>query len=490
MSFIGSLFNDKQGAGFQGTSANITTPSTQAQADQTYNQSQGSYAQQQQLASALQGQNGLGNQSSVYNQLQGVANGTGPNPAQAMLAQSTGANTANQAALMAGQRGAGANSGLMARQIGQQGAANQQNAVGQAASMQANQSLGALGQMGGMANQMAGQQINQTNANQQSAMGMNGQVLGGIQGQNSANVSNQGNLNTTNAGIAAANQKAQAGVASGVINAAGMAMLASGGQVQHYDEGTPPGGAAPVATAAPIQAPTIRKPSAAAKFLSSQQQAVKGGDPMSDAVTNFGSGLGNSLKRLFGGKDTVTTSDSSDPQQQPQVPQYNPYGTPNTGALTGNNYAQPANQMFGVSSGDQLRQPIMEAKGGQIPHMASGGLFNLTGDDSSGGSSSPNPAMLAALMAKGGKVPAMVSPGEIYLKPDQAKAVAQGKKSPMSGERIPGKAAVKGNSLKNDTVPKTLDEGGVVIPRSVLEGPNAHNNAYKFVNSVLAKKSK
>src|ERR1700679_261280 len=106
--------------GFKGTG--VSGPNTavsQGQIDQSYQQNQ----------QALQGQNGLGNQSQVYGQLQGVANGTGPNPAQAQLAQATGANTANQAALMAGQRGSAANVGLLARQAAQQGAANQQAAA-------------------------------------------------------------------------------------------------------------------------------------------------------------------------------------------------------------------------------------------------------------------------------------------------------------------------------------------------------------------------
>lgn len=93
--------------------------------------------------------------------------------------------------------------------------------------------------------------------------------------------------------------------------------------------------------------------------------------------------------------------------------------------------------------------------------------------------------------AKGGripdkKVPAMVSPGERYLPPKKAAEVAKGKANPMkAGEKIPGKAAVKGDSPKNDTVPKTLEAGGVVIPRSVLDAKNPHKEASKFVAAAL-----
>ena len=51
--------------------------------------------QQQAFLQALQGQNGLQNQSNIYNQLQGIASGTGPNPALAQLNQTTGQNAEN-----------------------------------------------------------------------------------------------------------------------------------------------------------------------------------------------------------------------------------------------------------------------------------------------------------------------------------------------------------------------------------------------------------
>jgi len=89
--------------------------------------------------------------------------------------------------------------------------------------------------------------------------------------------------------------------------------------------------------------------------------------------------------------------------------------------------------------------------------------------------------------ARGGKVPALVSPGEIYLPPSKAKEVAKGKASPSEGQRIPGKAKVKGDSLKNDTVKKTLDEGGVVVPRSKA---NDYDKAAAFVKAVMAKNKK
>ena len=96
--------------------------------------------------------------------------------------------------------------------------------------------------------------------------------------------------------------------------------------------------------------------------------------------------------------------------------------------------------------------------------------------------------------AKGGKVPALVSPGEGYQKPADAKAVADGKVNPMKvAEKIPGKAKVKGDSEKNDVVAKKLDEGGFVIPRSVMNSDDPAKEAARMVAEHLrgskAKKS-
>lgn len=167
---------------------------------------QSGLTQQQQLINALNTANGIGNQSQVYGQLQGVANGTGPNPAQAMLNQATGTNVADQAALAAGTRGAAGNVGLIARQAAQAGTGAQQQAAGQAATLQANQSLGALGQMGTIAGQQAGEQIGAVGNLNTEAQGNQGQLLGSI-----------GNQNSTNAGVASTNANNSAGFVQGLI---------------------------------------------------------------------------------------------------------------------------------------------------------------------------------------------------------------------------------------------------------------------------------
>ncbi len=386
----------QKGSGFQAQGVPISQGNAATQ--QAAGQAQTGIAQQQALLQALAGQNGIGNQSSVFNQLQGVANGTGPNPAQAMLANATGANTANQAALMAGQRGAGANAGLIARQAAMQGAANQQNAAGQGAALQAQQSLGALGQLGGLASQQVGQQQGALNQFNSAAQSEQQQLLNQLQSQNQLNVQQQGGQNTANAGVAAHNAQAQnqglGGIASGLGSAIGSIFGGSGG-----NESGNTGTAADKLsgnTADSLQTPALGS------------SAGIGGQPMAPA--------------LFG-------------QQKPMA-------GPNLG--------------------------VKFAHGGHIDP-------------------SHEPKSNAARHLK--QVPAMVSPGEIYLSPSEAKKVADNKANPLkAGEKIKGQAKVKGDSLENDTVSKTLTEGGVVIPRSVLESVDPSANAAAFVRAHMAKR--
>jgi hypothetical protein len=94
-------------------------------------------------------------------------------------------------------------------------------------------------------------------------------------------------------------------------------------------------------------------------------------------------------------------------------------------------------------------------------------------------------------MAKGGKVKALLSPGEKYLSPKEAKEVAVGdKKVNEAGHKIPGKAKVEGDSLKNDIVPANLEEGGIVIPRSIMNSKNPEKEAAKFIAKALSEHGK
>ncbi len=86
--------------------------------------------------------------------------------------------------------------------------------------------------------------------------------------------------------------------------------------------------------------------------------------------------------------------------------------------------------------------------------------------------------------AKGGKVKAMVSPGEVYIPPEKILAARNG--NPLEvGEKIPGKAPVKGNSPKNDVVQKDLEAGGQVIKRTAA---TSKDKAKAFMEELARKK--
>jgi hypothetical protein len=91
---------------------------------------------------------------------------------------------------------------MMARQAAQQGANLQQQAAGQGAALQAQQSLGALNQMGGIANQQAAQNQAAVQGVAQGAQNAYGQVTGNINAQNQAAIGNASQANQANATIA------------------------------------------------------------------------------------------------------------------------------------------------------------------------------------------------------------------------------------------------------------------------------------------------
>lgn len=496
MSFIGSMATNNQGAGFLAGGSNTVQTATAEDANQTAARAINAQLQQQSFVDQLQGTQGLQNQQLVFNQQQGLANqlqqqamGQGPNLVQAQLAQNTGQNIAAQGALAAGQRGVGQNAGMLARQVGQQGAATQQGAVGQAATLGAQQQLAAqqaLAQQQASMQGVAGNQVNQAASgyanNINAAQGEQGQVLGAIGNYNNAQVGMQSNENNTNAEIAKGNQASQQEFASS-LGAFGM-KLADGGPVE----------------VPPAQAPAVGSLSV---------PSTPGGPPannnhqntmISDAMGSVsglmggGSGGGGMMSML------ALLADGGEVQQPMALaPQEDPLGTmPQQAAVPQiANHNGPKSQVGQIlntggggdgsfANNNHPNTMIADAisslgGGGSQPQATTSQMLQGTPDASLAGMGG---TMMAA---NGGKVPAMVSPGEVYIPPSQMREVAKGKDPIKAGERIPGKAKVKGDSLKNDTVPATLEEGGVVLPKSIMESKNPHWAAHKFVSDIMAR---
>lgn len=465
------------GTGLQSQISNIGGPATQTSSinqqgglNSSLNPAGTQGVQNQQTAAA-----GLG---SNISQLQGIANGTGPNPAQAMLNQQTGINVANQAALMASQRGASANPALLARQAAQQGAATQQQAAGQGATLQAQQSLGAIGQMTGANQTLAGVGAGQVGQAQTGitslgnagavatgqSQGQNAQNAGiaqnqvgnqlgsntaatqagqsqeqiqdtGVNAQNSNVAGQQGNVNNGAVTLANTALGNRAGLAGGLMNGAGAALGAAamagarGGQVHAYEDGG---------------------------YVPPQGNMV---------MANVPAGPGAATATAPG---TLPPAATTAPTNQPQSSFFNFLknwtSTDNKGQTTGP-----------ISSGPT-------GSGAQSLNQGATGLGAGLGK---------------LLSARGGKVKGMVSEGEVVVPAKDANNPAAAARDVANAKKNGGeikatnagqKATHKGNSYANDKIEKDLPVGGIVIPRSVMQSKDPIRGAAEFVKAVMAKK--
>ncbi len=456
MGYLGSQFGTSSGnsgdAGmnYKAGEANVGQAANTQQAQDLYGQAQSGIAQQQAFLQALQAQNGVGNQSDVFNQqqalaaqFQGVADGTGPNPAQAALNQATANNVSTQAALMAGQRGAGQNVGMLARQAAQQGANTQQQAAGQGATMQATQSLNAMqglqnqqANMANLATQQVGQQANATTGLNQTIQSEQANILGAIANQNNALVSNQNSQNAANAAVAG---KTAEGQQKGTLSKLGFSM-AEGGVVPKFADG---GMAAPMDQSMPqslVQPMMVQAP----------QTKVA-----SPAVGGVQSMFGQALT----GAGTIGSPEVTPVNMQPSGPASE--GTSLSSlAKMGNSPDASSDSKANMAGGDSA--PIMSAGAGEKEGgMDMGAIMQM--------------AAMAA--AQGGKVPSKPVVGE--------QLAAQGKLVP-GNKKVPAKGK---NNYANDTVSAKLTPGEIVLPVSVTESADPVGNAAKFVHAVLMKQS-
>jgi hypothetical protein len=388
------LLGGKKSGGFTPTQTELLNPFEQEQAKQLYEQTQSAYNQQQAFVNALAQQNALANQANVFRQLQDVASGVGPNPALAALQQATGENIAGQAALMAGQRGAGRNVGLLARQAGMQGGALQQQAAGQGATMQAQQQLAALGQLGGLANQQVAQQ--QAGLGALGQMGLSGQqnILQALAQQNAARLNQQNAINQINAQMAAERARSEQAMLGGALGAIGtIAGTAFGGPV----------GGAIGGNIANVAAPKFDS------YKFGQYSFAKGGEVK---------------------KPQYADGELAGIQPQSFIGQY---------------FQNPNQALNAINQSDNLKDSQLD-----YSTLNDGGAVNRDG-----------------MYAKGGMAPMSLM--------DQ-------------GGKVPGKAAVAGDSYKNDIVDAKLSPGEIVIPRSIVNHPNAPEMAAQFVRDTLSKK--
>lgn len=434
-------------------------------------------------AEASQGlfQNSFGNQGNLAAQLQAIAAGQGPNPAQQMLQQATNRGIQQQAGALASAKGI--SPALAQRLAAQFGAQNQQQAAAQGAQMQAQQQLGALGQVGNVYNQQA-----------QGALGLYGQQQNAIGNYNSAQAGVQANLNNTNAATAAGNQQNRAGLVGGMLSGLTGGLFAKGGTVppvQHFaDGGMPSYGSWGYNPYMP------KGNSSGANLLGSAISGLFKPSEQTDEEAQAGYDEADSLL----GRGSM----SVDPSMQ---------GMPGVNR-----------EVFAPTGGAGALSAFMAARGGQVPHMAGGGLFGSLlgggggggagggllggllggGESSEGLETSPveNPEsddqgsdLLNKETGFGGGPAAQYQSKNVY-NPNGGAMGMFGKIAPMfaalneGGDpagTVPGQAKVKGDSLKNDTVPAMLSPGEIVIPRHITQHARAPELAAKFVEMELLK---
>lgn len=390
----------------------------------------------QALAGYGQAQDNIGSEQALEQQFLQQAAGQGPNPAQAQLAQATGSNVANQAALAASQRGASANAGLVARQAAQAGGAAQQTAAGQSATLQAQQEVAAqqaaAAQQAQIGQQVAQQQANSTN--------LFGTTAGAQNTQNANIVSNYGQANNANAQTAAANATAAQKTTGGLLGSIGSIFgLAKGGEV-------------PTQQPAPQPQPLPGTDDAKKKIQDSFNNALhfdQGGNVGQVApMPSTGSGATSWAGKFL-----------SDPTGFESLGK-------GIGQLTG------ANQLGASLKGMFKSTPTSPATTvGSADSLSNTGPGSMLAGGQGEAATSPLLVDAALLAAKGGKIPKPVVGEQLASK----------------GLKVPGEASVKGDSLKNDTVPAMLSPGEIVLPKSVTDAPDAPQRALKFVQAIQAK---
>lgn len=540
----GLLGTINQGLGlnnnFVAQAAAIQPGTNAAQLNQAYTQAQGGLGMQQGLANTLTPQvsSAVNNQNALADQYLAMSKGQGPNPALDQLAQSTGQNTANQAALAAGQRGASGNVGLMARQNAQQGAATQQQSAGQAATLGAQQQIAAQGNLANLANNQVSQAGQATTGYNSAAQNEQSILQNANTSANNAAVGMQSNINNNNAQTSAANQNMAAntlgGIASAASSGSSMFSMSKGGEVgapehlklaemnahslkhaKRYDDG------------GEVDAPNLGSFKASDDSASSPNVAASGSLPadqtnLASSVQkpSSGGGGGGGMSSLMGlaamaaggGEIVANPLIGGGHMESPGAASWggtytgsSASGGPNIGGGTSlpggsTKFSDVVSKAMAKKPGDEhsADQTQDQAEEGYLDADAKLGSSGIDNREEMGQADNTSDAQGNVTLAQGGsvnhfhdyfsdggKVPAMVSPGEIYLSPDKVRrVVSEGIDPAKIGEKFKGKAKVKGDSLKNDTIPKDLEEGGVVIDRKNM---STREKRELFVHRSIAK---
>lgn len=456
---------------FQAGSALINPGTNTAQLNDAYTNAQTGLNNQAGIVTALQPQVPLAvqNQNALAEQELNTINGVGPNPALNQLNETTGKNIAATTSAMAGVRGASVNPALIAREAAQQGAQTQQQAVGQGATLTAQQQIAARDALTNLSNNQISQ-TGQAVTNQNTANQNEQTILQGANtAANNAAVGMQSNINNVNAATAAGNQNMQGKVLGGI--ASGVSSLTGGlfeeGGVVGEDGDTDP------------EHLKIAEMNAHSMNHVKKLKMAAGGAVPNLGASNYmqqGQQVGPSIQATSAlpANENDFAADVNKLKKKPEAP-----------TTTGE--AQPWDLGGGLagSPSDVMDNGSPLSPGGEMGLDGGGLEFAAHGGMMKNYCAGPHDSHVANFL-HGGKVEAMVSPGEIYLSPEQVTQVIHEDADPAKvGMKIKGRAKVKGDSLQNDTVPMDLEAGGVVVDRKNM---STKEKRQLFVHRAIARK--
>ena len=412
-------------------------------------------------------------QAQLAGQLQNEAAGNGPNPAQIQYQQNANQIARQQASDYANNRAL--NPGLAARMAGNTAAQVGQTAAGTAAAQQAQQQLAAQGQMANL--------TGQEQQGYEQAQGINAQVA-----QNNTN-----SVQNTSGGllqsipvigsIFAKGGEVKKYANGGTIQVRGVANMSNAGDITPESFGGP-GNMSSLFSSGPSNfgAPQLTQPELGSSAGFGKSPVSLGGSQMASqlsAAPDLTADAGGAATGM-GGADALSAELS---QVAPlaataalakggQVPK----------SLAGKYLTTARPKMKNMASGGDIDSGFMAAatqNGSNYANSLSGTSTpsSVPGKGSSSGAGTPITGMM------GGAASAL--PGLMSGMSNGGLMKSGGKvKAPVKSER----AAVKGDSYKNDKVPAMLSQGEIVIPRHITMQPNAPQKAAAFVQAVLNKK--
>jgi len=426
--------------GFQAQATPVQAGTNSAQLNNSYAGVQGALSAAQNNAYGLNNNTAQGSntENTLTNAYTNQVNGTGPNPAQAELNQNTGVNIAQSAALAAGQRGGGANAGLIAENAARQGATTQQQAVGQAATLGAQQQIAAESNLQNLAGSEIAQGTGATQALNSAQQNEQNILQGANTSFNNANVTQQDSINNVNAGISTGNANTSgnivSGIGSGLSSAASFVggLFADGGKV-------PPAPWKKMAAGGVVGQTTSAPQSYVGNWLNS---SVNTAGPTASPVPPINTAGANPF--AFVGSSPKGASKPAAPAARvPDGSQSEDYKNLDDG---------PAGN--GSNSADYKNLSDLN------PNEASPLLANDPLE-----TSGPNALTNFSLAAEGGVM-----------------------------GKVPGKSPVNRDSYSNDKVPALLSPGEVVIDLNTLKDPGPLGKKARFVAAsierVKAKKGK